>query len=324
MKFKPLIISVLASLSLMNISTHASGLVQYEAKFVTSNYAKTKYPLLMVHGFGLGFSRIGTENFGLDYWYQILPDLARQGATVYAAEMSAVESTEVRGEQLLQQLDEVLALTGKDKVNLIGHSHGGPTIQYIEGIAPHKVASMTAVAGAMKGTKLADVIVESKFLDPIAEVVFGLLGKSIGLIQSDPTLTVDYAGAMNSLSATGIEDFNAKYGSAAIPKDCQSQGQKVTSNGIYHYSWMGNQQITNPLDVLDTGIVALGTSLLQSKDHDGLVSQCSGRYGQVIRNDYNHNHFDEINHFFGVKGIFTQDPVAIFRQHANRLKLQGL
>lgn len=45
--------------------------------------------------------------------------------------MSAVESTEVRGEQLLQQLDEILALTGKDKVNLIGHSHDGPTIQYI-------------------------------------------------------------------------------------------------------------------------------------------------------------------------------------------------
>lgn len=68
MKFKHLIISVLASLSLMNISTHASGLVQYEAKFVTSTYAKTKYPLLMVHGFGLGFLRIGTEKF----WTRLL------------------------------------------------------------------------------------------------------------------------------------------------------------------------------------------------------------------------------------------------------------
>ncbi len=90
----------------------------------------------MAHGFGLGFSRIGTQMLGLDYWYQILPDLARNGATVFAAEMSAVESMEVRGEQLLQQVDEVMALTGKKKVNLIGHSHGGPTIQYIEGELP--------------------------------------------------------------------------------------------------------------------------------------------------------------------------------------------
>ncbi len=55
---------------------------------------------------------------------------------------------------------------------------------------------MTAVAGAMKGTKLADVIVESKSLDPIAEVVFGLLGKGIALIQSNPELSVDYESSM--------------------------------------------------------------------------------------------------------------------------------
>ena len=74
----------------------------------------------------------------MDYFYQVLPDLARNGATVYATQVSPLESTEVRGEQLLQQVDEVLALSGKTKVNLIGHSHGGPTIRYIEAIAPEK------------------------------------------------------------------------------------------------------------------------------------------------------------------------------------------
>ena len=46
-----------------------------------SDYAKTKYPILMVHGW-LGWSRIGTDSIGLDYWYQILPDMARNGSTV--------------------------------------------------------------------------------------------------------------------------------------------------------------------------------------------------------------------------------------------------
>jgi pimeloyl-ACP methyl ester carboxylesterase len=31
-------------------------------------------------------------------------------------------STEVRGEQLAQQVEEIIAITGKPKVNLIGHS----------------------------------------------------------------------------------------------------------------------------------------------------------------------------------------------------------
>ena len=55
----------------------------------------------------------------LIYWYQILPDLARNGSTVFAAQISPLESTEVRGEQLLTQVEEIRALTGKDKVNLI-------------------------------------------------------------------------------------------------------------------------------------------------------------------------------------------------------------
>jgi len=98
-----------------------------------STYAKTKYPLLFTHGM-FGFSRVGVAEFGLDYWYQILPDLARNGATTFAAQISPLESTEVRGEQLLQQVEEVMAITGKPKVNLIGHSHGGPTIRYVDRI----------------------------------------------------------------------------------------------------------------------------------------------------------------------------------------------
>lgn len=44
----------------------------------------------------------------------------------------------------------------------------------------------------------------------------------------------------------------------------------------------------------------------------------------MIRNNYNLNHFDEINQMLGLKSGFAQDPVQIFREHANRLKLQGL
>jgi triacylglycerol lipase len=54
--------------------------------------------------------------------------LTRDGAKVYVAQVSAAHSTEVRGEQLLAQVRNIMAVTGASKVNLMGHSHGGPTI----------------------------------------------------------------------------------------------------------------------------------------------------------------------------------------------------
>jgi hypothetical protein len=54
-------------------------------------------------------------------------DLARNGANVYATQVSPFNSTEIRGEQLAQQVEEIIAITGQTKVNLIGHSQGGPT-----------------------------------------------------------------------------------------------------------------------------------------------------------------------------------------------------
>ena len=58
--------------------------------------------------------------------------------------------------------------------------------------------------------------------------------------------------------------------------------------------------------------------------NDGLVSRCNTHFGQVIRDNYNQSHLDEVNLILGLKGLFAPDPVVLFRQHANRLKLQGL
>ena len=105
-------------------TSHASNAEQVKSNFVISSYAKTKYPLVFAHGMG-GWIRAGTDELGVDYWYQILPDLARNGANAWATRVSPFNSSEVRGEQLLQQVDEILAITGASKVNLLGHSHGG-------------------------------------------------------------------------------------------------------------------------------------------------------------------------------------------------------
>jgi triacylglycerol lipase len=130
---------------------------------------------------------------------------------------------------------------------------------------------------------------------------------------------------MYDLSVKGAMEFNQKFPSAAIPKDCQSDGATLTPNGVYHYSWIGSAKVTNVLDIVDTPIVTAGTLLMPNeKNHDGLIPICSAKYGKVIRDNYKLNHFDEVNQILGLKSVFAPDPISIFRQHANRLKIQGL
>lgn len=84
-----------------------------------SQGSATRYPLVLVPGM-LGFIRL----LLYPYWYGIISALRRDGATVIAVQVSPLNSTEVRGEQLLARIDEILRDTGAEKVNLIGHSQG--------------------------------------------------------------------------------------------------------------------------------------------------------------------------------------------------------
>ena len=64
-------------------TSHASNAEQVKSNFVISSYAKTKYPIVFTHGMA-GFINIGGDQLGVDYWYQILPNLARNGANAWA------------------------------------------------------------------------------------------------------------------------------------------------------------------------------------------------------------------------------------------------
>lgn len=300
----------------------APSALQITSNNVVSSYAKTKYPIVMTHGW-LGWSRIGNEAFNIDYWYQILPDMARNGSTVFAAQLSPANTTEFRGEQLIAQVEDVLAITGKDKVNLVGHSHGGPTVQYVAAIKPHYVASVTGVGGTFRGSKVADDI-QNNTVSRTAFNILGqyIIGPLISLAQLKPELKIDFDASMKSLSEVGSAKFNSRFPTAALASDCKTSGAKV-DKGIYYYSWTGTAQATNALDI-DTILMQLGPLSYGNKDNDGMVARCSSHLGHVIRDNYNLNHTDLANMMFGLKGMFSPDPVALFRQHANRLKLQGL
>lgn len=282
------------------------------------DYARTKYPIVLAHGM-LGFDKIGP----IDYWNGIPDDLQKNGAKVYLTRVSAFGSSEARGEQLLAQVEEILAVSGAAKVNLIGHSHGNHSVRYVAGVLPGRVASATSVSGPTKGSHVADLIAKlSTTLGPTATKAIAGLANAIGRLEallSGGELPQDALGALASLSSQGAADFNRRF-PGGVPASACGEGA-YSHNGVRYYSWSGTGTFTNLLDPSDMGMAM--SAALTREPNDGMVPKCSSHLGMVIRDDYNMNHLDTVNHVLGLVGWGT-NPVAVYRQHANRLKLAGL
>lgn len=276
-------------------------------------YTQTRYPIVLVHGL-FGFDRVGP----VEYWYGIPSSLRSGGATVYTTSVSAANSTEVRGEQLLAQVKQIIAATGKGKVNLIGHSHGGPTSRYVASVRPDLIASVSTVAGVNKGSKVADIALG--LLPGVSGTLVNAVGSLMNFLSGNSGLPQNGRAALVSLSTAGTAAFNQRHPQGVPTTACGGGAQVV--NGVQYFSWSGAQPYTNVFDPADP-FMAL-TGLAFGEKNDGLVSSCASHLGRVIRDDYRMNHLDEVNQLIGIVNLFETNPVTVFRQQANRLQLLGL
>jgi triacylglycerol lipase len=283
------------------------------------SYAKTKYPIVLSHGF------LGAESYLgiIDYWYGIESYIEDKGGTVYVTETSPANSSAARGEQLIVQLDELRAIRGKpnEKYNLIGHSQGGLDIRYVAGVRPDLVASLTTVGSPHTGVDIFDQFTDMDglidFLGDAVTLLWGLLG------NDNPN---DMAAAAEQFSPAALVAFNTDpvFGKG-MPATYCGEGEAVSSTPAgsrRNYSWTGDDPTTNILDPLDPLFWIV--SLLFDESNDGLVEVCSAHFGDVLRDDYRMNHLDEVNQMLGLTALFETDPKSVFRTHANRLKNAGL
>jgi triacylglycerol lipase len=290
------------------------------APALASTYTQTKYPIVMVHGL-FGFDNIGP----VEYFYGIPSSLRADGAKVYTVQVSAANSTEVRGEQLLTQVKQILAATGSAKVNLMGHSHGGPTARYVASVRPDLIASVSSIAGVNKGSPVADIL--NKVAPPgsisnaVISTVTNALATIINFVSSGGGLPQNSNAALASLSTAGSAKFNQAHPEGIPTSSCGEGAYSV--KGVAYFSWSGAKPYTNVFDILDPAL-ALTSLAFGGVKNDGLVSSCSSHLGKVIRDDYAMNHLDEVNQTVGLVNIFETNPVTVFRQQANRLKNMGL
>ncbi len=311
---------------------NANGCKLVDSQYFTSSYTKTQYPVVLAHGLG-GFTTL----FGvIDYFNGIPEDLMKGGSQVYTTKTSAVNNSEIRGEQLLTQVKTIAAISGKSKVNLFGHSQGGIDVRYVAGVAPKYVASVTAVSSPEQGSKTADFVKTT--LEPnggsggqlnvttqLVSGVFNLIGgfTDIGSgISFKQIQAQDGWQALVALSTSGASKFNAKFPAAMPTRYCgQPTSNKV--NGINYYSFSGVGQLTSALDPSDYLLAATGVPFA-GESNDGLVSACSSRLGLVIRDNYRMNHLDSANQVLGLTSWGDSEPKSIYRSQVNRLKNANL
>lgn len=289
--------------------------------------ANTRYPIVLVHGL-FGFDHIGPFN----YFNGIKEALNKAGATVYVAKVSAANSSEERGEQLLEQLRALATQNGLQRFNVIGHSQGALTARYAAAIAPERVASVTSVSGPNQGSELADrvrqALTPGALPETVAAALSSALGSFISRLSGRRELPQDALGALNALTTEGVAAFNKKY-PQGLPETWGAMGAEQV-NGVLYYSWSGVikgsllSESLNIFDPLHNACRVFGSFFTrESKENDGMVGRFSSHLGQVIRSDYPLDHLDTINHVAALANK-SVDPAGLYVEHARRLKAKGV
>ncbi|MCB0218491.1 MAG: triacylglycerol lipase [Chrysiogenetes bacterium] len=267
-----------------------------------------KYPVVLSHGF-LGFD----ELLGVvPYFYRIPEALRDEGHTAFTTEVSSFNSIAVRGEQLVEQIEEIRAITGKSKVNLLGHSMGGLDVRYAAHVlGATKVASVTTMGTPHRGAPGPDILVQILEGDPtgISPALLNALGTVFGgyITNGDLSLPQDATTAVINLSSPFLYQWNQEF--TNVP-------------GIYYQSYTGSSVFNISLDPLDA-VMAVASVLFLFEPNDGLVGVNSAKWGNQRNMNLNANHMDEVNQLLGSTGLFGLDARGLYKDIARDLQKRG-
>lgn len=314
------------------------------------DYARTRYPIVLVHGL------TGAEKMGgvLDYWYGIPEVLRANGAAVYVATVPSFNSDEERALALADYVRGVKLATGAQKVNLIGHSQGGPTSRVFAAMSPQDVASVTTIGSPHRGSEFADLVLDvingvnqvpvaGPLLIGLIEGIADAIGWFNG-VTNGSSLNQDSMASLKILSTAGAAEQNARLNAtlkpgtpSALGSNCATPGataemreaRDASGNLVTYtqaaYSWTGQG---GPIDLFRSNLLDPSTAMLAgssglmslkgSGPNDGLVSVCSSKWGKVLATGYYWNHLDEVNQMAGL--YQDVDPRTVILSHANRLR----
>lgn len=174
---------------------------------------KTKYPIMLVHGIGFRNSK------SIGYWGRIPQALESQGATVFCSKQDGWGTIETNGSYLTDEIDQILAETGSERINLIAHSKGGIDSRYLLSLPePNRIASITTISTPHHGSKSMDFLMHvPAFLVKFAGIFVGVVSRLLG--DKNPNF---YQTCMQ-MTTKRMAEFNDKHNNTSGVY-CQSFG----------------------------------------------------------------------------------------------------
>lgn len=148
-------------------------------EFPEPEYIPIRYPVLLCHGYGAIASIMKQQS----PFYDIAMMLRRHGISAFAPNIVPYATIETRAESWHRIIQQVIADTRSEKLNIVAHSMGGLDIRHaIEAydLEP-AIASLTTIATPHRGTSLADYYLErpkmirhhlSAFTDWVADYIY--------------------------------------------------------------------------------------------------------------------------------------------------------
>ncbi|QQO09987.1 esterase/lipase family protein [Breznakiella homolactica] len=215
-----------------------------------------QYPLVLVHGI-VAHDRGGI----IDFWGRIPKVLKSYGIDVYLGNTDSWGDYGSNAKLLKQTIDDILAGTNKQKVNIIAHSKGGLDSRYLiwKYNFGEKIASLTTIGTPHHGVDIAELIDKQKIVHSrIAKKALHAFGKIYG--DKDPNLY----NVNTQLTPKYMKDFNEQ-----VPMD----------NSVYYQSYYTTMR--NSFDDLMFFYLHLFTKI-KNGSNDGVVTKKSADWGENV------------------------------------------
>ena len=283
------------------------------------------YPIVLAHGFS-GFHNIGP----LTYFYGVQDALSKDGHQVFVTQVDPYNSSEVRGAQLLSQVQNILGDTEAPRVNLICHSQGAPDCRYVANKLGKQIGAVVMVAGVNRGDYVADVA-SGAIQGPTADAVNLLLTLfGDGVLDPGGNPNTDAKAAIAQLTTAGTLAFNAKYPDDPNVAYFSIAGRTENGSGDLDCGSVREAPFIEKWDAVKGPVNALlsGTaSLIDGSSsppptNDGLVTVASAKWGTFL-GCVPADHLSEVCQIGGQSSGSSYDCVTMYRDIASWLVERG-
>ena len=238
------------------------------------------FPIVLAHGV-CRFDQLWSDVFDVDnsdteekdqwhYFKGIRTMLLKKGYNVFHSNVSWAAGVEKRADNLLGNLQNILEMTQKEKINIIAHSMGGLDARHMMfndrnyGKIHERIASLTTISTPHWGSSFADWGVKnlSRFL-PIAE--------KLGLDLE----------AFRDLTVEACANFNKKPEVTDFEHECETR--------VIFNTYAGRQKFKSVFDVFKPSFIIIEK---KEGENDGLVSVKSAKW----KDRFFRGFFEEADH----------------------------